>query len=406
MVIGAGAAGIAAAVAASENGHRVVVAEFYDFPGGKATTAEVGTICGLYHNSLEKPEFLVRGFARQFAENLRVRSVSTPISSKDGLHFLPYRVTEFISLGKEYLSAGNITCMYNCKIEKVVVSNGHIVSVEALYDENVSILPSVVIDCSGNALVARLGGLPLISEPVYQSAAQVFSMVGINESIEDRLSLLLIKAMAKAGNIISSNNAVPKLYLVPGSLTDGRASFKVALPFVISEGCEQNPEIAEKAHKLCRKISDLLINELTAFKNAKIDHIAPATGFRVASRTKGRYMLSGEEVTGCSRFKDGIALCSWPIEVWDQTGKVTMSYLPEYGYYEIPAGCIIAETVDNLFMAGRNISASKEAIASARVMGICLQTGYAAGVLASAKIANMPNQQAIQHIQRQQMFYL
>ena len=39
--------------------------------------------------------------------------------------------------------------------------------------------------------------------------------------------------------------------------------------------------------------------------------------------------------------------------------------------------------IDNLFFAGKNISATNKAIASARVMGTCLQTGYAAGKIAS-----------------------
>jgi hypothetical protein len=54
-------------------------------------------------------------------------------------------------------------------------------------------------------------------------------------------------------------------------------------------------------------------------------------------------------------------------------------------------------------MAGRNISATDAAIASARVMGICLQTGYAAGRLAAARAMDIPDFEAINSIQNEQL---
>jgi len=52
-------------------------------------------------------------------------------------------------------------------------------------------------------------------------------------------------------------------------------------------------------------------------------------------------------------------------------------------YYEIPQECLISNQIDNLFFAGRNISADDSAIASARVIGTCLQTGWSVGELRS-----------------------
>jgi len=54
-------------------------------------------------------------------------------------------------------------------------------------------------------------------------------------------------------------------------------------------------------------------------------------------------------------------------------------------FYLIPANCLISNTYDNLFFAGKNISATDSAIASARVIGTCIQTGYASGKLANKK---------------------
>ena len=48
LVIGGGAAGVAAATAAGRAGAKVMLLERYGFLGGLATAAQVGTICGLY----------------------------------------------------------------------------------------------------------------------------------------------------------------------------------------------------------------------------------------------------------------------------------------------------------------------------------------------------------------------
>ena len=65
VVLGGGPAGIAAAVAAAGEGMSVTLIERNSFLGGKATAAEVGTVCGLYKFSKsETSEYIVRGFAR------------------------------------------------------------------------------------------------------------------------------------------------------------------------------------------------------------------------------------------------------------------------------------------------------------------------------------------------------
>ena len=48
VVLGGGSAGVAAAVAAARRGLQVMLVERNAFLGGKATAAEVGTVCGLY----------------------------------------------------------------------------------------------------------------------------------------------------------------------------------------------------------------------------------------------------------------------------------------------------------------------------------------------------------------------
>jgi hypothetical protein len=114
-------------------------------------------------------------------------------------------------------------------------------------------------------------------------------------------------------------------------------------------------------------------------------------------------VLDETDVLKASKFDDAIANSSWPVEEWMLDKRVKMSYLPPGAYYQVPAGCLISNTAGNLFFAGRNISATDAAIASARVMGVCLQTGYAAGVLAATQLQQVPMQQAIADLQQEQV---
>jgi len=80
-----------------------------------------------------------------------------------------------------------------------------------------------------------------------------------------------------------------------------------------------------------------------------------------------------------------------------------MRYFKLDDYYQVPADCLQSNSIDNLFFAGRNISATDGAIASARVMGICLQTGYAAGCLAAATGPHLSLKDAVKELQNEQL---
>ena len=108
-------------------------------------------------------------------------------------------------------------------------------------------------------------------------------------------------------------------------------------------------------------------------------HIARRAGAMIV----GCYLLTGADVLGARKFPDAVARGNWPVEQWAVDGRQSLRYLPPDAYYEIPARSLQAARTENLFMAGKSLSADVDAIASARVMGCCLATGAAAGNLAA-----------------------
>ena len=81
LVVGGGAAGVAAAIAAAREGLQVTLVERYGFCGGGAVAGLSGTICGLYLADDEAgrvPEKIVHGFVDEFIAELESRGGLAP----------------------------------------------------------------------------------------------------------------------------------------------------------------------------------------------------------------------------------------------------------------------------------------------------------------------------------------
>src|SRR5262249_2068635 len=85
-------------------------------------------------------------------------------------------------------------------------------------------------------------------------------------------------------------------------------------------------------------------------------------------------------------FPDAIGCTGWPIER-HVLGDVIWRHVGGRGYYDIPYRCLLPQNVDNLLVAGRCVSSTQQAQASARVSGPCFVTGQAAGAAAALSVA-------------------
>src|SRR4051812_31256176 len=81
LVVGGGAAGVAAAVTAARQGQKVTLIERYGFCGGGAVAGLSGTICGMYEasdNPDAPPKQVVHGFLDEFVGIMTERGGLTP----------------------------------------------------------------------------------------------------------------------------------------------------------------------------------------------------------------------------------------------------------------------------------------------------------------------------------------
>lgn len=403
VIIGGGSAGVAAAVSAAQSGLEVALIERNPYLGGKATAAEVGTICGLYAFSKnETAQYVAEGFVKEFAEELKKQSHTQPLHNTIGMHYLPYDIEAYKNLCDSLLIKHNVTVLLNTSITTVDVKNKVIKSITVTNGSNLCTIEcETVIDCSGDGVVSQLTHLPLIKSDTYQAAAQVFTMQNMDSISEALLGMVLIKEIKKGIDSGLLESYYDRVYVVQGSIKNNEVSFKIGIPIEVTYTGSNSEDIRAKAQLMTKTLAAFFIEYIPVFKNASLHHIAPEVGFRVGTRAIGHYILTEEDILECKKYNTAIANGAWPIEVWGQDKRVRMRYFEENNYYQIPADCLISKTLSNLFFAGRIISATDTAIASARVMGICLQTGYAAGKLAAGYCLKTPVDQAITMIQKE-----
>ena len=115
--------------------------------------------------------------------------------------------------------------------------------------------------------------------------------------------------------------------------------------------------------------------------------IGVRVGVRETRRVEGDAVLTEAMVRGCLKPEDRIACTAWPLEDHGAGPATTWEFLPDGDYYGIPWGCLVVKGFDNLLVAGRNLSATHAAQASARVVAPCMAMGEAAGLTAAMALS-------------------
>jgi hypothetical protein len=136
-----------------------------------------------------------------------------------------------------------------------------------------------------------------------------------------------------------------------------------------------------------RKTITALLSHFPDFSNAFVSAWPVQAGIRESRRWRGRYELSEEDILTNATFDDGVAAATWPIELRETTKGPRLLHPHEAKAADIPLRSLRAAGIENVFIAGRCISATHRAQASIRVMGTALATGQAAGI-ASALLAS------------------
>jgi hypothetical protein len=139
---------------------------------------------------------------------------------------------------------------------------------------------------------------------------------------------------------------------------------------------------------------DTLKNVDGRYPNHRLNWAAYVSGKRESRRLLGDVILTREDVLGGREYPDGCVPTGWPIDLhlpdpryepgFEGDAFIAQAHYDRYQPpYWVPYRCLYSRNVPNMFMAGRDISVTHEALGTVRVMrtGGCM--GEVVGMAAS-----------------------
>lgn len=126
--------------------------------------------------------------------------------------------------------------------------------------------------------------------------------------------------------------------------------------------------------------------------NLTLEWVGTIPGKRESRRFEGDYMLTQPDVVEQREHYDAVAFGGWSLDLHPADGVYSdqpgCNQWHAKGVYQIPYRCYYSKDIDNLFLAGRIISASHVAFGSSRVMGTCAHGAQAVAIAAVLAVHN------------------
>jgi len=150
---------------------------------------------------------------------------------------------------------------------------------------------------------------------------------------------------------------------------------------------EDNEEIRDELWKCVLGVWDHIKNHGEhGAENYALEWVGSIPGKRESRRFIGDYILTENDVQDAVLFDDRVAYGGWPMDlhppkgIYESGKPAIMPNLKQP--YSIPYRCLYSRNIENLMMAGRNISATHIAFGSTRLMATCAIMGQATGTAA------------------------
>ena len=403
LIVGAGAAGVAAAVTAARQGLKVTLLERYGFCGGGAVAGLSGTVCGMYEASDDPdapPKQVVHGFLDEFAANMTERGGLTPPVRYGKTFTRVHDPLVWRETADAMLREAGVHVLLHTTVTDVLTEGGEKVDGVTAYTKQgrLSVRAKVTIDASGDADIAAMAGLPTFmgQDGKVQNPTMIFRLGGVDterflaaygpDSIMGRDVTDLILRLHN-----SAEYRLPraKIFLFP---TPRPNELLCNCTRVIGrDGRELNPLLIEdlteaeiEGRLQVREYARFFKHHLAGCEDSYVNDTGVQVGVRQTRQILGRATLRNEDVTRGAKFRTGIARSPWPIEL-HSGDKPRLVWLTN-DYYEVPLECFVPERGEGLFAAGRCLSAEHEAMASARVTAQCFSYGHAVGHAAAIAI--------------------
>src|SRR6202142_3568715 len=402
LVVGGGAAGLAAACTAAKAGARVLLLEKYGFCGGAAVAGLSGTVCGLYaatEGAAKPPEQVVFGFADRFVGVMKVKGGITEPQRYGNTYTLTHDPLVWREAGDHFLAEAGVQVLFHTTVIDVLTEADQVRGVLAWTKQGrAEIRARLTIDASGDADVAALGGFETFmgQDGKVQNPTMLFRLMGIDvERLRAHYGSDTIMGNEVSQMIRNLHNSreydLPRSKIFLFSTPRPNELLCNCTRIIGRDGRELNPMLVEditeaeiEARKQVREYAKFLRDRVVGCEESFVNDTGVQVGVRQTRQIKGVTTLSNEDVVAGTKSKNAIARSAWPIEL--HTGeKPQLKWLLD-DYYDISYQSFVPISGEGFLVAGRCLSAEHEAMASARVTAQCFSYGQAIGMAAALSL--------------------
>jgi hypothetical protein len=426
LVVGAGPAGIAAAISSARNGVSTTLLEKNGYVGGNLTAGLVGPCMTSY--SLDGEQQLIKGIFEELV--LRMEAIGGALhpsgipAGSAYCGFIDYghaRVTPFepeaVKLcATEMLLEAGVRLQLHTFVADTIVEDGAVRGVITASKSGLEAFrASVTVDCSADADVAVRGGARYeqgrSEDGLTQPLTMFFRVANVDDGVvhdyianhpDDFRPFASIVAEARAAGEFPIQRRGIGLYK---TLESGVWRINTSRLHRLDGADVRDLTTGEiEGRRQVDALMRFFRKWLPGFENAILLDTAATVGVRETRRIVGDYQLTIEDLAEGREFDDVIALCGYPVDIHsptDDSGGVGDGYTTA-NIYQIPYRSLLPAGLDGVLVAGRSLSATHEAQGATRVMPPSFAMGEAAGAAAAlaVKVGVEPRAISIPALQR------
>lgn len=389
-VVGGGMSGLCAAIAAARNGIKTILVQDRPVLGGNASSEVRMWICGAHGKDNVETGIL---------EEIKLENCHRNPQLK-------YTIWDTVLYEKAQFQP-NLKLMLNCSINEVKTSGNKITEIagwQLTTQTRHLIKAKFFADCSGDS-VLRVCGAELRRG---REARDEFNEAHAPE-VADRMTmgnslLLQVREIDPEDHVPFVKpkwaNTYQEEQLPHRGLTPGSGNWwwlEIGGEYdTIGEG----EDLRDELYKIGFGVWDMIKNHPDGRgKKWELEWIGSLPGKRENFRYVGDVIMNQNDVEAEGKYEDMVAYGGWSMDDHhpagiNHVGKPTIFH-PAPSPYGITYRCLYSVNIDNLFMAGRNISVTHMALSSTRVMATCAILGQAVGTAAALAVKHNTNPRGV-----------